>query len=249
MSISTAILASAPQVYWKLDDPTGPAASDSSGHGRAGAYGGLFQLGKEGPEDGTFALANMGGSNTVPSCAVVTPVLVLPWTLEIWAAYPATPQSGCVIIYNGATSARGGGIEFTTGQGSANQVSQLLGGIGVGASGLYVYDSLWHHLVYQQKVGNAVEVWLDGVQFAAGSAAPNAIVGTDKFQLGSGTEPCLLAHAALYSVTLTAGTIATHFAARSNAVPPVFPTDRPVTLSTTDTAKLDEILAAVKHTF
>jgi len=50
--LATAILALSPTVYLQLDDPNGPAASDSSGNGHPGVYNGITQFGIDGVPGG-----------------------------------------------------------------------------------------------------------------------------------------------------------------------------------------------------
>jgi hypothetical protein len=62
VTIASRILATSPYVYLKLDETSGSVATDSSGHGRNGAYSGDLSQGQTGPEQGTYACRLFGGS-------------------------------------------------------------------------------------------------------------------------------------------------------------------------------------------
>lgn len=251
MSISTEILADSPAVYWKLDDALGSTtAADSSGHGVVGVYGGLYTLQQQGPEVGTFAAANLGGPAVASLCSKTTPVTTLPWSLECWIATQTFAVASSVILYNGNTALRGSGVEFVLGNQNNNKLDVIVGGIGVGASIGFVYDQAFHQIVLQQKIANAVEIWLDGINvLTSASAAPNAILGTDLFQTGAGGDPCVMAHVAMYSATLSGARILAHYQGRASVQGPVFAGNPVVSLSAADEALLQAIYAAVHRTY
>ena len=222
MSIRTAILADNPLLYWPLDDATGPAASDASGHGNPGVYSGQFFTQQRGPESGTFATLFKGIGEVVtlnPS-----PQRVEPWTIEVWVAGINLYQSGGALAYNGLGSANGSGMVWHPGNINDNQLGLSRGGIAIFDTGFSVQDENWHQYVATRSAVPQIQVFVDGAVVAplqAGGAI-NAIPAGGLFHAGPGNiaEWEYVAHVALWGSVLTTAQITAHFTGRGTAQEP-----------------------------
>lgn len=250
MSIATAILADIPQVYWPLDDATGPAAADASGFGRSGAYGGSFTLLQPGPEVGTFA-ALLASQGNVASIAT-TPVAVRPWTLDCWIATPILPSTNQSVLSN-ANGAVNGETQFITPGATFWNSAVVRQGVAFGANApIFVYDSAYHHLGFSADAAGNVIIYLDGtaVQTQAGQTINATNAGT-VFQVGSTAvhNPMYVAHAAIYNTQLSGVRMLAHFNARGAVQnPPGLQAISVADLSTV-LADLNAILASVRKVF
>jgi hypothetical protein len=243
MTIASVILADTPTLYWKLDDPTGPAASDSSGNGNPGFYLGTVNLGQPGPESGTFAalLGAAGGVRTPGG----SPRRALPFSFDIWVAPQSQETSGNVIVYNGISSADGVGECWDIPQGVGVLAKLLRGGIGFGGAVGPLQVGVWHHIAQTWSAASNLNIYFDGVNVGAAAAlAFNAIGAASPFVVGAAAfagQLMYAAHAALYPSELSAARIAAHFAA------PAAVTTPPVVgqATSTDTATFLSDLAAL----
>ena len=248
--ISTAVLADAPVVYWKLDDPNGPAASDSSGNGNPGVYSGTFQLGKPGPEVGTNAALFQDGA-LVYSFGP-TPRLVRPYSMDCWLAAEQIQPQQQNGQYNGNGSANGIGWGWNLGVSLTQPIDVLVGGIAIGAPAGALLVAAWHHVAFTTDVTQITDLYVDGVQVYTANTGPiNAIAAADKFQVG-GNKPgqlCYMAHAALYPSVLPPARVLAHFNANATPQPPTSATGVTSGDIASILATLAEILAAVKRAF
>jgi hypothetical protein len=222
MSISSAILADNPLLYWPLDDATGPAASDASGNGNPGVYNGQFFTHQRGPESGTFA-ALFNGVGEVASLNP-SPQRVEPWTIEVWVAQVNLYQLGGALAYNGNGAANGSGLVWIAGNINNNKLSLTRGGIANFDTGFNVQDGLWHQYVATRSAVPQIQVFVDGAVVAPLQAGGgiNAIPATEKYHAGPGViaEREYVAHVALWASVLTAAQIAAHFTGRGTAQEP-----------------------------
>jgi hypothetical protein len=93
-----AVLADRPVAYWPLDETTGPAAKDTTGHGFDGQYRGGIALGEPGPfGSGSYAASFDGSSSYVwlDDPAALQPNHV---SVEAWINTRAVPSASNVII-------------------------------------------------------------------------------------------------------------------------------------------------------
>lgn len=250
VGIRAAILADSPLLYWPLDDASGPAASDASGNGNAGVYGGNFQLQQPGPEATTFStyMHGTGGVNSVAQ----TPVLVKPYTMEVWIAAVNLGQNGASIVYNGLGTARGSGLVFSTGGLGASQLNVLRGGISSGATSYLIANLMWHQLVLDHTAASVANLYVDGALVAGfGGNTTNPIVAGDKFGCGPGvfSDSYYMAHCALWNIDLTAAQVLAHYTARvNNTEPPGSPVGLSDSLATL-LVDLSSVLACVRKTY
>jgi Concanavalin A-like lectin/glucanases superfamily len=247
VSIATAIAALAPTVYWKLDDATGPAASDSSGGGFAGVYGGNFSLLAPGPETGTFAAVFNGPSGATPgrvSLAAQTALTTNKFTLLVWMAnLSADAQLASIIACSSVTN--GGSL---TGQktGSAPILGVTKNNISNTPLTNSILDSLYH--CYAVVFDATTRVVVDGIQVGTAGGNPNAANNGCTMSVASNDIQGAFCHfAAWNNVALTNAQIAGIVSGRGAAqeLPTVC---LPVFVADTNTL-LNEILAAVRQTY
>lgn len=254
MTISSAILALAPLLYWPLDDASGPAASDASGNGRPGVYGGNFVLRVPGVEPSTYAMQSNGANvgKVAPSYIASGQAA----TLMGWLAIAAVPSAVSTMLQN-SSSTVGGSL---TGQASGSSRGNLgitRNNIANSPSTFYVLDGNWHH--YAITFSNtAVIIYVDGVNvFSVGAANAFTSAAAMSFNLLSG----YMAHFAAWASTLSQANIQSVYNAPASIVQPAFTSigdanqqaavDLTTVLSdlTTVNAKLDQILAALYRTY
>lgn len=245
------MLADAPALYWKLDDPNGPAASDSSGNAQPGVYAGTFSLGLAGPEVGSHAALFQDGGIVFSLGA--TPRLVRPFSFDCWVAtqfVQPTQQNG---QYNGNGSLNGIGWQFAAGVSLSQPIDVLVGGIAIGAAAGTVPVGSWHHIAFVSNVTQLTSLYIDGVLvYGPANTGPiNAIGAADKFQVGAnkGGQLLYIAHAALYAAALTGVRVAAHFAANVTAQSPS-PVGGVTSVDISSiNAKLADILASVRKIY
>ncbi len=263
MSIASTVLAQTPAVYWKLDDPTAPAASDSSGNGHNGIYGGTFSLLAKGPEDGTFA-AWLSGGGAVVSGAASPSLGRVSHTYSFFVSYSQanTGSRDLVGIGDAARTLRGTSAGITVSSPATfGSWGRCLPTVSPGSTTIVPYPvNLWHHVavVFDTAV-NLVSNYIDGVlDRSLGYPTPGA-----SYVVSANPDPfivtvagsAIMAHVALFTRALTAAQLLT-IAANvpvwpfSERIPLVSDgTVATLTQQVADTATLAAILAAVRHTF
>jgi len=82
MTYSTEVLADSPYAYWKLNEPSGTTATDSSGNGRNLTYIGTYTLNQTGL--GTLGKAVVMGANSYISGNLTGTPFNASWTFEAW---------------------------------------------------------------------------------------------------------------------------------------------------------------------
>jgi hypothetical protein len=209
----------APVGYWRLDEPSGPTAADSSGRGNTGEYRPTVQHGESGaltrPTDMNAAARLTGGYVNVPN----SPDLQItgPFTLEAWInpdGQVADPGLGIVERYDGP--ANNGYILRLVG-GNRIQAWVLGATAAVNVTGtVAVAPGAWHHVaaVYD---GTTLSVYVDGQQdgSVAATVAPGA--GAGDLRLGARGDDAnqrfagALDEVAVYAGALTGDQIAARF--------------------------------------
>jgi hypothetical protein len=244
VSIATAILADAPRLYWKLDDPTGPAASDSSGFAQPGVYSGTFQLGQPGPEISTNSALLL--DRALIYSLNQSPVFGLPESMECWLATESLQTAQNTFLDNGRGVAptTGMSLAFAAGSGLNQPVNVIINGIATGVANGNILVGAWHHVVLTKTAAFITNIWIDGVNtyVNVNTGANTGLNAGDKVQIGANLPGQLLylAHVALYNVALTAAQVAAHFAANTTPQGP-----QPVSAVTSGTTTaLQDILSA-----
>lgn len=248
-----AVIANGPVGYWRLDDATGPAASNQIGGGGAGVYAGLFGLGQAGPfNDATCMFTPpSGGYVQLP---INTPAVLIPSCLELVCKWTPGQTSYAAVRQTGGTAATA--QQELSAQTIAFEAGVFNAAVDQNVFGFAPYgNGNWHHVVVNYDTGTCV-LFIDGVQDVSlsGLLAPNVLanpfwtIGGWGFRAASAVTRTngLWAEVALYGHVLTAAQVATHFAAlAANAQSAVGgpPSGAVVT------AGLDAILAAVRKLF
>lgn len=218
-------------MYWKLDDPTGPAASDSSGNGHPGAYGGVFSLGYPGPEAGTFAAyLDVGGSvalspgpinsrNSQTFCICLSHGPTFPGVLTPFA-------------YIGDGLKRGNGIRLLTPDIYQCGTWQIGGNIsGSSNYSMSCWNRWWHFLtVTVDTAVNSVQLWDGGSSVKNVATGQSTFTGPDAIEI-LGDNPLVVSHFAAWQRALSAAEIASY----ANQVPqwPPGPLSGPISTDVT----------------
>ena len=234
-----------PLVYYRLDDPSGEVAADSSGHGRTALYDQHANQGIGHTSGAAGALASDADAGTAMPCGSVCfqgggsaidtgptsglPSGGSPLTLESWFR---TPYSGTVVELTG-TSIR---LRVS----GTNQLQMYTSSSSVNWSTAYpMNDNNWHLVDVVYDGNGTVTLYLDGQslgsQAGAGTGAATGVCiagnsdGTDYLN-GAVDE------VAVYPSALTAAQVSAHFSASGNPPPvTVPPAPAPVTAAGGDT--------------
>lgn len=195
MSIQSAILALNPTAYWKLDDPTGPAAVDSSGNAHAGVYGGAFSLRQPGPEAGTFSamFSNTGAAQANPGAWMVSATC----TLMAWIAMIAPPSSLSTFLFASNFATLGASVTESPSGTTFGQLGVTRSNISNANANVWITDNLWHHIAVSFN-GASSFLALDGINVMA-PGGENAPSGTSKVGIGTPTGVMLAAHFASWN--------------------------------------------------
>jgi hypothetical protein len=248
LTIAAAVLADAPLLYWKLDDPTGPAASDSSGNGNPGVYGGTINLGTTGPEVGTHSALLFDGALIFSLGS--TPRLVRPMSMEVWVALQLIEPAQSNAVYNGNGNVNGNGVLLALATTLSMPIQVQIGGHAIGALVGSVGQSAWHSIGLSVDVAQNTNMYIDGVNvYLNVNTGPwTAPVAGDKFQVGSNKPGQLayFAHASLYGTVLSAARFAAHFAGNTT---PQAPSPVSAVTSSVLAATASDLLRYIAKTF
>lgn len=252
MSIATAIAALNPTTYWKLDDASGPAASDSSGNGHPGVYGGNFLLRQPGVEVGGFStlFTNNGIAHANPAAWCTSAVL----SMMGWFACVVPPNALGGIAFATNFSTVGGEITLTPSGSTFGQLGVTRSNISNANANVWLMDNQWHHLAVVFN-GGASFLTLDGINIMS----PGGINNPSGTNVGVGTPTGVFyaAHFAFWNnIALTLAQVDS--VVTGATLPLLAPpgaggsaASYPAILGDLDTIILDlaAILAAVRKTF
>lgn len=241
MSIQTAILAKSPDLYWPLNDPTGPLSADiSTPGGHPGFYGGPFATGELGPEAGTSSVrmltpAGFVWSNPQPFGNV------FPLSFSVWAAIDTFNPTPNAMLWWADFSTKGFALTLQGGQLTNNQLSINRYGVGTLATGSFVRDADWHHYVLVQGEGGGVnfKLYVDATLTFSSATGYNFVpAGTGT--LGIGGQGGYFAHFARFPSALSATDVNNLFVAR---VSPIHAPSATGTAGSVDSTNVEAILA------
>lgn len=236
-SYSDAVLADAPESYYRLGEASGTSATDSSGHSHTGTYTGGVTLGTNGAIQGDSDKAvTLDGTNdyvSVPSLALAN----TSFSVEVWIKPVTHPTHDWQDIFVALT-----GIY-------SDNKSLILRLYNTGTLGFfYVPDELyssspisfgvWTHLVIVYNSGTDTStIYINGVASNSNSAGPFAgsnpsmsFGSTDWFAIGDVDE------AAIYLSALSTEQIEAHYTAAGYSLPTPTPTTTATTPTPTATA-------------
>jgi RHS repeat-associated protein len=226
---ASTIAADGPAVYYRLGDPSGNSAADSSGNGSNGVYNGSYALG------GTSALTNdadtslsLTNGNVQLAGGTGLPSGGSPRTIEAWIKTTNT------------------NYQVVAGYGTANNVHHYFE-VRVSGSNIQIVtssddpvitgpyslaDGNWHHLVVTYDGNTTATVYVDGriagtAQFSGAlittADANGLMVGQDSWCNCSDQFVGNLDEVAIYPYALSTAQVSTH-ATASGTVPPSPPT-------------------------
>ncbi len=235
------VYADQPDLYWRLDDPSGPTAADASANSAPGLYSGGVLYRTPSPVTGatgtgaTFdgAGATIGSGQTYSNPTV--------YSEEAWFN-TTTTHGGKIIGFGNAQSGNSsaydrhvymendGRLDFGTWTGTTN-IAQTIG---------HYNDGVWHHVVATQGP-DGMTLYVDG-QVAATNPQTQAQAYDGYWRVGGdsdwgGDSPYLagsIDEVAVYSYELTAAQVQKHFAASAQS--PNLPPTAAFTSSCTNTA-------------
>jgi hypothetical protein len=222
------VLLDHPVAYYRLDEPSGMVATDSSGHGNDGTYttslGGSLSYGRPGAllgdADASLGMSGDGNPGIGGEARLDLPFdpFGADFTIEVWLdplAAPTMSYDSSIFVYEQylVSGFRTGWTDQMLPEIWTNQT----GGTADVRSATPLVIGQWHHVV-MTKAGGTATIYLQGAVVAAGAldyVAPAA----------SGTQNCLGAceglpsmgvfdELAIYDYALPAARIAAHYAAR-----------------------------------
>jgi Concanavalin A-like lectin/glucanases superfamily len=212
VSIKTAMLALAPDLYWECADTDITfGALDSTVHARTGQFQSGTVLGVPGPEVGTLAIGGI-----VPSAGIqglfTNPYVGHPaMSCMCWFTCGAFNAGNTILLYDGSSATTGQGLIVPSGV-----VGLLFGGIGINSTGAVVTTNKWHHFCLTISPGVSQDFYLDGVHsYTAAAGIPNDVVAGNPLQVFC-PSPGLMAHVAFFAGALSSAQVATVHAARVN---------------------------------
>ena len=209
MTIATEILGRSPILYWQLDDASGPAASDSSGNGRAGPYGGSWTPHQYGVEPGSFA-AQFGAGGFVQRVGLVQPG-TLPFTVVWYASYNnlTTPSPTALMSNGGAGVSKGWDFRWN----AVNQVSlQAWNTFATPTATPFttvpIWAKWWHPWAISFNGTTGMSLWCDGTVLVSLtlSGTLSTVTAAETFSAVC-NYPGVLAHIAYYDKLLSAADI------------------------------------------
>ena len=209
MTISADILSRSPVLYWKLDEATGPAASDSSGHGHPGAYGGSFTLHQYGPEPGTFAAQFAQGGFV--TCTGFPQIGSAPFSVLWYCARQTqpTPSGGDEWIMGNRNFTRGYFFHVFSGDTCRTELYQATGTLNSGSAfTIPTWNRWWHAYALVWNGSTTMTMWVDGSQVVTHTTSNlSTVQSADTFGLNA-TYPMVVAHLAYYDKALISTDIA-----------------------------------------
>jgi len=217
------VLADSPAGYWKLDEPSGVTAADSSGHGLDGTY-------TAGPTLNVSPLINAGKAATfdgssqyvlLPSSALLNPTAAI--TLECWLKIASSASNSRMMS---SQTGSGGGDKFLLRRNTPHKAEVTLwdsGDNGQTYAGSVTIDDNLRHYVAATYDGATIKLYVDGVADGAGfavvmtleSVLHTAQIACRLNSVGAFSEGFggTLDEVAIYPTALSPARIAAHYAA------------------------------------
>jgi hypothetical protein len=169
-----AFASSGPAGAWSLDEGTGTAVADSSGHGNDGALSGgaTWTTGHSGT---ALSFDGSTGQVKVPNSASLEPATV---TVSAWVKHDGSPgnfryivakgATGCIAASYGLYTGPAGGLQFYVSQAHGTTYDRSPD------AGTNLWDGQWHDVVGSYD-GNTIRLYVDGVQIGSGTSYPGSL--------------------------------------------------------------------------
>lgn len=217
------VLADNPIGLWKLDEPSGTTAADSSGNGRTAVYVGstLDQAGPsaeipksvltDGVDDkvwtGTQAAFNIPASGT--------------WSMETWFRTTSTATVLCALGWrgDGVATSEGTGLLFVN-LASVGSVSLGLSDpssnfFSIASGNVGSNDGDWHHLAATSVASGSARLYFDGTEVASSAAARSTATSNRRMRAANNRDtqwfPGNLAAIGFHNTELSAARVLTHY--------------------------------------
>ena len=213
------MLASAPNLYYRLDDTAGPYAQDATGSNTQGVFSGGVTLGAAGPVTATNRSAAFDGkTGTVGTAGLTTAPQT--FSTELWFS-TTTTKGGKLIGFENARSGKGSKFDRQVYMNANGTLSFTSNGVvrNVLTTSRAYNNGGWHHVVATESVAG-MKLYVDGV--LAKSAAVSASAGYNGYwRIGGGSTGYnaitffkgSIDEVAVYPSVLSATTVANHFKA------------------------------------
>ena len=172
------ILQVAPLLYWRLDDPSGTVAYDSSDNSLPGTYAGGVTYNQTGPDttetDKAVSFNGTTGTVTRPVASTSTANV----TLEAWLYWRGGTNQQ-IVAYNGTPGTNGYGIAISNGAcATGTTIELILGGVTCNAiSGGTATTNTWYHVVATRSSAGTSIIYVNGTSKGTSTTAPNTPTG------------------------------------------------------------------------
>lgn len=181
-TISAAIMALSPYVYWKLDETSGTVIADSSGNSRPGTLSGTVTLAQAGPEGTNTAMTFTAGRVTANSTWNHTDWTAAAWIKPTFSAPAHAPALWCqrdsaTVRYSTHIASDREGIESWNGAlaGNADWAGTIVD---------LMKDNAWYHVVLVLKSTGRLCCYVNG-RLVSSAARTLGAVTTQPLAFGS----------------------------------------------------------------
>jgi hypothetical protein len=225
-SYPSVVAVDTPLAYWRLEEPSGTTAADSSGNSHPGTYTGTVTLGATGPIPSSLALS-AAGSGYMKAALNLSAQNKL--TVEFFLSWPTFSASNqrALEFSNGTTSAgatAGGFYVVPNGSGGTFDVGMYNGTGYSGSTFARPSAGVFHHYLIELdrtvvSESGAVKMWIDGIAQTAtpftGSVAQggnfiNGFVTALADNAGANAGTGTIDEVAIFAGLLSTGRIAAH---------------------------------------
>lgn len=200
--------------YWRLGEPSGATAEDSSIAGNTGTYSGGCTYGQVGAiQNNTNFAVNFNGSN----CVITTPKGYGPVSLSIEAWFKTTSSTfGSIATLANSTNGWMSPYLAVNSSGAVEMYACCSPSWATIATSASFNNGVWHHVVATVGASGMV-IYVDGISLATSSSVTSHFTGTQYWTIGRDHANRyfngLLDEVALYSYQLTAAQVQAHYVA------------------------------------
>jgi hypothetical protein len=216
----------APQAYWRLDEPSGTAANDSSGNTKTGTF-----TGGTATRNQTSALVDGNTATRFQATYVQAPLLTAfngstGFTVEMWIKSNGAWTGGDKQLF--CCGENGGAPDsFVHCVIDGNQIAKLGFWFDDYSNGFGLTTDTWYHMVwvFEGPSTRIQRIYINGIQQGSGRVATGVPAITTGARSGNGVQlgrvdgasvaDVTIDDAAVYNYALTPTQISAHYAARS----------------------------------
>lgn len=220
------VLSDSPVGYWRLGEPSGATAEDSSGNNLDGTYTNSPTLAQAGAlvGDADTAVSFDGTDDYVALSNPVALRLTSAWTLEAWCFVPTGETQEAALI---AQEFNTGNVQYMLGffdgsfQTLAPSVGFYNGGWNIANSASQISTNAWHHIAGTWD-GTILRIYVDGTEMDTTTPGGSPTSTSDPFRIGSRWDASgshkykgRIDEIAIYGTALSAPRILAHYLAGS----------------------------------